>query len=129
MLKGTPHAEAAAKFAIWLNSDPESVDLLVEGGYGWPAAKDALESSTALNQPEPFLGGQNANGEIFAESEAAVDVEWGWIPTTTATYTALNDGFSAAIAGNGTFVDAVKAAQGATIKALEDKGLKARAGQ
>ena len=128
VLKGTPNAEAAAKFAIWLNSDPESIDLLVEGGYGWPATKDALANS-ALNQPEDFLGGQNANDEVFAESDAAVDVEWGWIPTTAATYTVLNDGFSAAIAGNGTFVDAVKAAQDATIKALEDKGLKARAGQ
>ena len=128
VLKGTPNAEAAAKFAIWLNSDPDSINLLVEGGYGWPATKDAV-SSTAIDQPDAFLGDQNANADVFADSDAAVDVEWGWIPTTAATYTHLNDGFSAALAGNGTFVDAVKSAQSATIKDLEDKGLKARAGK
>lgn len=128
VLKGTSNAEAAAKFAIWLNSDPDSINLLVEGGYGWPATKDAV-SSTAIDQPDAFLGDQNANADVFADSDAAVDVEWGWIPTTAATYTHLNDGFSAALAGNGTFVDAVKSAQSATIKDLEDKGLKARAGK
>ncbi|MGK9147173.1 extracellular solute-binding protein [Plantibacter flavus] len=129
VLQGTDNAAAAAKFAIWLNSDPDSIDLLVDGGYGWPATKDAVTSSKALNQPDPFFGGQNVNADVFEASEAAVDVDWGWIPTTAATYTHLNDGFSAAIAGNGTFVDAVKAAQTATIKDLQDKGLKARAGK
>ena len=42
--------------------------------------------------------------------------------------THLNDGFQAAIEGKGTFVDAVKAAQTATIADLKAKGLKVRAG-
>ncbi|ROQ04563.1 multiple sugar transport system substrate-binding protein [Rathayibacter sp. PhB93] len=128
VLAGTENEQAAADFAIWLNSDPDSIDLLIEAGYGWPATKGALEG-TALDRPEEFLGGQNANREVFEPSDAAIDTSWGWIPTTAATYTHLNDGFTAALAGEGSFVDAVEAAQAATLADLEAKGLKVRAGR
>ena len=127
MLKGTSNAKAALKFAVWLNSDPESVKLLTAGGYGWPATKNALAGSS-LDAPDPFLGGQNANKDVFRKSNSSIDTSWGWIPTTANTYTHLNDGFQAAIEGKGTFVDAVKAAQTATIADLKAKGLKVRAG-
>ena len=127
VLKGTTNAQAAEKFAYWLNTDPKSIDLLIAGGYGWPATKGAL-AGTALDKPDPFLGGQNANKDVFEKSDSAVNISWGWIPTTADTYTHLNDGFQAAIEGNGTFVGAVKAAQAATIADLKAKGLKVRAG-
>ncbi len=127
VLKGASNPSAAAKFAIWLNSDPKSIDLLINGGYGWPATKNAL-SGTALDQPDPFLGGQNANKDVFEASDKAINTKWGWIPTTADTYSHLNDGFAAALAGNGTFVDAVKAAQTQTLSDLKAKGLKVRAG-
>ena len=127
VLKGTKNAQAAAQFAYWLNTDPKSIDLLIAGGYGWPATKGAL-AGTALDIPDAFLGGQNANKDIFEKSDSAVNTSWGWIPTTADTYTHLNDGFQAAVEGKGTFVDAVKAAQTATIADLKAKGLKVRAG-
>ncbi|NUU06173.1 sugar ABC transporter substrate-binding protein [Leifsonia sp. C5G2] len=127
VLKGTKNAQAAEKFAYWLNTDPKSIDLLIAGGYGWPAAKGALDGS-ALDKPNPFLGGQNANKEVFEQADKSIDNKWGWIPTTAATYTHLNDGFQAAIEGNGSFVDAVEAAQKQTLADLKAKGLKARAG-
>lgn len=127
VLQGTEHPEEAAEFAYWLNTDPESIDLLIGGGYGWPATKNALEGS-ALDVEEPFFGGQNANRDVFVESDASVDNDWGWIPTTAATYAHLNDGFAAALAGDGTFADAVRDAQTKTVADLEAKGLKVRAG-
>lgn len=127
VLKGTSNAQAAEKFAVWLNSDPESVKLLIAGGYGWPATKDALAGST-LDAPDPFLGGQNANKDVFKKSNSSINTSWGWIPTTANAYTHLNDGFQASIEGKGTFVDAVKAAQTATVADLKAKGLKVRAG-
>ncbi|TFB99143.1 extracellular solute-binding protein [Cryobacterium sp. MDB2-10] len=127
VLKGTSNAQAAEKFAVWLNTDPQSISLLLAGGYGWPAAKNALAGST-LDKPEEFLGGQNANKDVFKKSDESINTSWGWIPTTANTYTHLNDGFQAAVEGHGTFVDAVKAAQTATIADLEAKGLKVRAG-
>ncbi|MCU1422521.1 MAG: putative solute-binding lipoprotein [Microbacteriaceae bacterium] len=127
VLKGTSNAKAAEKFALWLDTDPKSIDLLIAGGYGWPATKAALKGSD-LDKPDPFLGGQNANKDVFEASDAAIDNDWAWIPTTSATYAHLNDGFAAAIAGHGTFVDAVKATQKATIQDLKAKGLKVAAG-
>ena len=127
VLKGTKDAQAAEQFAYWLNTDPKSIDLLIAGGYGWPATKGAL-AGTALDKPDAFLGGQNANKDIFEKSDSAVNTSWGWVPTTADTYTHLNDGFQAAVEGKGTFVDAVKAAQAATIADLKAKGLKVRAG-
>ena len=42
----------AKDFAIWFNSDPDSIDLLIDGGYGWPATKDAYrhDSSTSTSR-------------------------------------------------------------------------------
>jgi multiple sugar transport system substrate-binding protein len=121
VLSGSDHPQEAEEFAVWLNTDPESIDLLIAGGYGWPAAQDALEGS-ALDKPYPFFGGQKEN-DVFAESDQAVDTDWGWIPTTQATYQHLNDGFQAAVAGKGSFADTVKAAQEQTVADLEAKGL------
>jgi len=126
VLKGAKYPKEAKDFAVWLNTDPESVDLLIQGGYGWPAAKDAL-SGSALDKPYDFFGGQKIN-DVFAEADKAIDQDWTWIPTTAATYQHLGDGFQKAIAGQGTFVDAVEAAQVKTEADLKAKGLKVKAG-
>ena len=127
VLKGTSNAQAAEKFAVWLNTNPDSINLLIAGGYGWPATKSGLAGSD-LDKPDAFLSGQNANKAVFTASDAAINTNWAWIPTTAATYSHLNDGFAAAVAGNGTFVDAVKAAQKATVADMKAKGLKVKAG-
>jgi multiple sugar transport system substrate-binding protein len=124
VLKGAKYAEEATKFAVWLNTDPKSIDLLIQGGYGWPAAKDALHGS-ALDKPYPFFGGQKIN-DVFAAADPAINKDWAWLPTTPAVYQHLNDGFQRAISGKGTFVDAVKEAQAKTVADLQAKGLKVR---
>lgn len=121
VLAGSEHPAEALEFAVWLNSDPDSVNLLLDGGYGWPASVDALESTT-LNEPSDFFGGQAYN-EVFAEMDQLVDPSWVWPPTTTATYDALIDGFQQAVAGNATLTDALAAAQEATLQDFEDKGI------
>jgi multiple sugar transport system substrate-binding protein len=122
VLKGAKHPKQATEFAIWLNSDPKSIDLLVKGGYGWPAANDAFKGTT-LNQPSDFFGGQRYN-DVFADADKTIDKNWKWIPTVDATYQHLNDGFQNAVAGKGTFVDAVKNAQTQTVADMKAKGLK-----
>lgn len=126
VLTGTEYVKDAKDFAVWLNTDPESIDLLVQGGYGWPAAEGALEGS-ALDRPYEFFGGQRIN-DVFAEADEAIDRDWAWIPTTSATYQHLNDGFQAAIEGEGTFADAVRNAQEQTLDDLDAKGLEVVAG-
>jgi multiple sugar transport system substrate-binding protein len=127
VLSGSEHPAEATEFARWLNSDPESIDLLIEGGYGWPAAEGAFQGS-ALDKSYDFFGGQNIN-DVFAEADGAIDREWGWIPTTAATYQHLNDGFQKAITGDSTFVQAVANAQAQTVEDLEAKGLQVAGGE
>jgi multiple sugar transport system substrate-binding protein len=126
LLRGTQHANEALQFAVWLNSDPKSIDLLIHGGYGWPAATAAFKGS-ALDQPSSFFGGQRYN-DLFAVSDKNIDVSWGWIPTVDATYQHLNDGFTAAVAGHGSFVATVTKAQKQTISDLKAKGLQVATG-
>jgi multiple sugar transport system substrate-binding protein len=123
VLTGAKHPKEAKDFAVWLNTDPESIDLLIAGGYGWPAAKDAF-SGTALDRAYPFFGGQRIN-DVFAAADKAIDRQWSWIPTTASAYQHLNDGFQKAINGQGTFASAVQDAQAATVADLKSKGLQA----
>jgi len=128
VFRDSQHKQAAADFALWLNTDKDSIDLLVKGGYGWPATKGALDGTT-LDAPDPFLAGQqNANRDVFEKADASINTDWQWSPTTTNTYAHLNDAFAAAVAGNGTFVDAVKQTQRETVADLKAKGLKVRNG-
>jgi multiple sugar transport system substrate-binding protein len=107
LLKGAKYPKEALKFALWLNTDQKSIDALIAGGYGWPAAKDAF-SGSALDKPYDFFGGQKIN-DVFAEADKNIDKSWKWIPTTTAMYENLNVGFRDAVTGKGSFADSVRA--------------------
>jgi multiple sugar transport system substrate-binding protein len=121
ILKGSDHPEEALEFAVWLNSDPEAVDLLVQGGAGWPAATDGSEVPS-LQQPSPFFGGQ-VTSDVFAEADRMVDTDWVWIPTWGQTAEHLVDGFKTAMSGDSTLTDAVASAEEQTLQDLEDAGL------
>jgi len=122
LLKGARYPEEALRFAVWLNTDPESVELLLKGGYGWPAVKDPVEEVPALAEKDEFFGGQRYN-EVFAEADENVDKSWQWSPTASSTGDYLTDGFKAALNGKGSFVDAVVNADKETAADLREKGL------
>lgn len=124
ILQGSRHPEEALRFAHWLNTDPDSIDLLVPAGYGWPAARDVFEGS-ALDKPDPFFGGQRYN-TVFAASDKHVDTSWKWPPTTDALYSHLTDALEKAASGHGTFTDALADVQARAVDDLLAKGLKAR---
>ncbi|MGH3730815.1 MAG: ABC transporter substrate-binding protein [Micromonosporaceae bacterium] len=122
VLKGSKYPKDALAFAVWLNTDPESIDLMIAGGYGWPAAKDAF-SGSALDKPSEFFGGQKYN-EVFAESDRLVDKSWKWIPTLEATNRHIGDAFNAAISDKTPFVDAIAKIHKQTIADMKAKDLK-----
>jgi len=126
VLAGSSHVKEAEEFAVWLNTDPQSVNLLIQGAYGWPAAVSGFQGS-ALDEPSSFFGGQRYN-DIFAESDKNIDESWGWIPTIDEAYQHLDDGFEAAVAGHGSFLDTVKSAQSQVMDDLQAKGLSVAAG-
>ncbi|GAA4199490.1 ABC transporter substrate-binding protein [Actinocatenispora rupis] len=122
LLRGGNYITDALKFAVWLNTDPKSIDLLIAGGYGWPAAKGAFAGS-ALDKPSPFFGGQKYN-TVFAASDKLIDKSWKWIPTIQATYKHLGDEFTKAINDKTSFATAIANVQKATVADMKAKGLK-----
>ncbi|WP_419995617.1 ABC transporter substrate-binding protein [Streptomyces boninensis] len=124
IMQGSRHPVEALKFAHWLNSAPESIELLVQAGYGWPGAKLDLPNSP-LGKPDPFFGGQRYN-EIFQMADENVDTSWRWSPTTIQSFAHIEDNIGRAIAGKGTVQDALRTAQGMFVDDLKAKGLKAR---
>lgn len=125
IMQGTRYPREALEFAHWLNSAPESIDLLVAAGYGWPAAKLELAGS-ALGRPDPFFGGQRYN-DVFQRSDRHVDTSWRFSPTTTQSYARIQDNFGRVLAGHGGLRDALRDAERSFVDDLRAKGLKARA--
>lgn len=124
VLQGTRHPAEAIEFAHWLNTDPESIDLLIEAGYGWPAARVDVED-TALGKPDPFFGGQRYN-KVFEASDSQVDTSWKWAPTANQSFEYIKDAMGRVAAGDGTLVDALAAIQSRFVDDLQAKGLKVR---
>ncbi|MEB8341357.1 ABC transporter substrate-binding protein [Streptomyces endophyticus] len=124
ILQGSQHPVEALKFAHWLNTDPDSLKLLVAAGYGWPAAKIDL-AETPLGKPDPFFGGQRYN-EVFQLSDRNVDTSWRYAPTTTPSFAHIQDNIGLTLGGSGTFADALRDAEDKFVDDLKAKGLKAR---
>lgn len=124
ILQGTRHPHEALRFAHWLNTDPGSIELLVEAGYGWPAAEIDLAHSP-LGTPDPFFGGQVYN-EVFQRSDRNVDTSWRFAPTTIQSYAHVQDNIGGVLAGHGTVREALADAETKFVDDLRAKGLRAR---
>ncbi|MFG2400591.1 ABC transporter substrate-binding protein [Streptomyces lydicus] len=116
----------ALDFAVWLNTDPESIALLIDGGYGFPSAKKGY-STADLDVDKAFFGGQ-AYSKIFADAGAHVDTSWQWGPGVDTLYQRLGDAFTDALADGSSFRSALTKVQGQTLADLKSKGLKVESG-
>lgn len=126
VFKDSRYPEDALAFAVWLNSDPDSVKLLIQGGYGFPSAKAGF-SAADLEGRKDFFGGQNYS-QVFREAGRAVDTSWKWGPAVDTLYQRLGDAFTEAITGGGSFRGALAKVQEQTLADLKGKGLQAEAG-
>jgi len=121
VLNGTEHPAEAAEFALWLNTNPESLEILNREGGLFPAAT-AGEDLPALSEGVEFYGGQPIF-DVFRDASGQVDTDFTWGPTMTDTYRAMSDGFTAALNGQGTLSDTLGAAQTASIESLRAQGI------
>jgi multiple sugar transport system substrate-binding protein len=117
VLKGSEHPYEAAQFALWLNTDPEALTSMNKTANIYPATK-AGGDLPVFSEGLDFYGGQNIY-DVFAAAGAQVNPDFTWGPTMTQTYTDVADGFSAAISGSGTLMDALKTGQQKTIDAMK----------
>jgi len=105
VLKGSKHAEQASEFLTWLNSDPDSLSILITKGGLFPAAKSGLKN-TALNATSDYWGGQNISS-VFAADLKNVSTSAVEGPGYEAAYSALGDALGKAANGQTTIGEAL----------------------
>jgi multiple sugar transport system substrate-binding protein len=121
VFNSSKHPAEAAKFALWLNTDPEALTLLNKEGGLYPATTEGLDLP-ALSNGLPFFGDQKIF-DVFKQASGEVDQNFTWGPTMTQTYTDLQDGFGKALNGNGTLADALTAADKKTVDNLKQQSI------
>lgn len=120
--KNCKYPEQAAKFIVWLNSDPDSLEVLIGKGGLFPAAKAGFESE-AMSAPSDYFSGQPIYDE-FIKSANNLNSEGGITgPAITAGQTALQEEFAKVVNGDETFKEALTNASAKLKKAAADKGL------
>jgi multiple sugar transport system substrate-binding protein len=113
------HQEAATKFAVWLNTDPEAVKELIAQGGIYPAATEARQ---ALATPG-FFGNQPDFYAVAAEIARTV-APFTYGPNVNVAYSAYSDEFAKAAQSKtqGEFVRALAAMQQITVDDLKKSG-------
>lgn len=121
VFKGGDHPHEATQFALWLNTNTESLEILNAEGGLYPATTQGLDLP-ALGQPSKFFDNQNIF-DVFKEASEQVDLSFAWGPTMNQTYSDLADGFGRALGGDSTLGAALDETQEKTVSALEQQSL------
>lgn len=113
---------AAAKFAIWLNTNPDATSLLVSEGGLYPASR-AAQSGPALSQAPAFFANQ-PDFYVLAKQIADTAAGFTFGPNVNVTYAAYKDDFAKAITAKSSFGAAVEEMQTATVDDMKKNGFK-----
>jgi multiple sugar transport system substrate-binding protein len=79
VIAGSKNAIAAAKFAEFINTDPESTKMFATKQFLFPATKSLLADPAFAQQKPAFYGGQTVN-QVFSEISDTVDTKFQWPP-------------------------------------------------
>lgn len=112
-------AEAAAKFATWLNTDPAAVAALVKQAGVYPAAT-AAQTSGALTTPE-FFPNQPDFYRLAADI-AKGTAPAGWGPDVNVAYSTFKDAFGKAAQDKSDFAAALATVRDATVADMKRNG-------
>lgn len=116
------HKAAAARFAVWLNTDPTATGLLVKEGGIYPAARSA-QSGPALAAPPEFFS-QQKDFYVTAKEIAETATGFVWGPNVNVTYETYKDEFGKAVTAKAPFGPALDGMQRATTDDLRKNGFK-----
>jgi multiple sugar transport system substrate-binding protein len=79
VVTGTKNPIAAAKFAEFLNTDPEATKKFATEQFLFPATKALLADPSFTGQKPAFYGGQTVN-QVFSDISDTVDTQFQWPP-------------------------------------------------
>ena len=79
VIKSTKSPIAAAQFAQFLNTDPDSAKLFATKQFLYPSTKALLADPTFTGDAPAFYGGQQVN-KVFADIGATVSPSFQWPP-------------------------------------------------
>ncbi|SDE14163.1 ABC transporter substrate-binding protein [Glycomyces harbinensis] len=91
---------AAAVFAQFINTDPESTMTMATEQFLFPPTKALLEDPAFTGQEPEFYGGQRVN-EVFAQISDTVSPDFQWPPFQDQVYADYSDTVGTAIAEGG----------------------------
>ncbi len=115
--------EAATEFAIWLNHNEKSVDMLTTESNLFPVLKSKLSSPGFENASQPFYGGQNVNA-VFIEASDQVDKGFEWSPFQDYVYSQMAEEAGAAANGDTTLPEAMEKVQSSVTGYAKEQGFK-----
>jgi multiple sugar transport system substrate-binding protein len=114
------HRAAAARFAVWLNTDPAATALLVSEGGLYPASK-AAQQGPALSAAPAFFSNQPDFYRLASDiANTAAGFTFG--PNVNVTYSAYRDAFAKAITDKSPFAAALDQMQSATVDDMRNNG-------
>ncbi|MFG2822070.1 ABC transporter substrate-binding protein [Kitasatospora sp. NPDC048365] len=114
------HADAAAKFATWLNTDPAAVAALVKEVNIYPAATAA--QATLTTAPAFFPNQADFYAKAAEIAKGTAPAAWG--PNVNVAYSAFKDAFGQASQAKSDFAPALTAMQTATVDDMKKNGFK-----
>jgi multiple sugar transport system substrate-binding protein len=117
------HPDAAMEFIEWQVTAPESLKARLSSGTSsaFPAVP-ALIPVGKTGFDAAYYGGQDIY-QLFAEESEKIRDGWTWGPRMSATNRVMQDNLARLPSGDGTIIDAVRAAQAGTLPDLKALGL------
>ncbi|MFJ8666410.1 ABC transporter substrate-binding protein [Streptomyces sp. NPDC093600] len=121
--KDSRHPEAAMEFIEWQVSHPDALRARLSSGSSsqYPAASRLVSVGRAAFD-RAYYAGQDIY-RLFEEEARKIRPGWVWGPRMTATHQVMQDGFARAGGGQGSLLDAVRAAHAGTMPDLKALGL------
>jgi multiple sugar transport system substrate-binding protein len=126
VFKDSKHPAQAAQFAMWLNTNQQSITGLITKGGRYPADLTG-QQQPAANSPVAFYGGQNI-WKVFQANGQLVNTSFQWGPIMSTTFTQMTDGFGKAASGSSTLAQVLTATQSETVSTMKAQGFSVKSG-
>jgi len=116
--------EAAAKFAYWLTTNEESIDIYINNSGIFPASVEG-QALPAITAPSDFFGGQ-AHLSVFAEISEGVSTSWQWGPNMLSSNPIIQARLVEAFDNNTSVAEALRLANEEVKADLQAQGISVR---